>query len=116
KPHLGASALPVEVTHGAALPGGSSSAITATASVKGGTTAMTVTNRHYDQSATLTLVAPGTKSVSQAAVLAADSPRAVNSASQPDRVKPAPLSVASLGAGRWQVELPPHSVATIQFS
>lgn len=116
KPHLGATALPVAVTHGMVLPGGESNAVTATASVAGGGTAVTVTNRHFDQAARLTLVVPGMKAVAQAAILAADSPRAVNSAAQPDRVKPAALAVAADGAGQWVVELPPHSLATIQFA
>lgn len=116
KPHLGATALPVEVTHGAALPGGENNSVTGTASVSGSATTVTLTNRHYADTATVTLVVPQTASVSAASVLAADSPRAVNSASQPDAVKPAPLSVESLGGGSWRVSLPPHSMATIQYA
>ncbi len=116
KPHLGATALPVEVTHGAALPGGENNTVTATASVSGAATTVTVTNRHFDQPATLTLVVPGTKSVTQATILAADSPRALNSAAHPDCIKPAPLAVSANGVDRWLIDLPPHSVATIQFA
>jgi alpha-N-arabinofuranosidase len=116
KPHLGATALPVDVTHGAALPGGESNSVSATASVSGNTTTVTVTNRHYSEAATVTLAVPQTTASGFASVLASDSPRAVNSASQPDAVKLAPLSVVSLGAGNWQVSLPPHSMATIQFA
>ena len=49
KPHIGAEALPTHVEHGDSLPDGSS-AISATASRRNGRIAMTITNRHYDQS------------------------------------------------------------------
>ena len=60
--------------------------------------------------------AANTRSVKSAQLLAADSARAVNSAQQPNRVKLAMLNVTANGAGQWQIELPPHSVATIQFA
>ena len=80
--------------------------------MKGGTT-VTVTNRHFDQPATLTLVVPGAKAVAQATILAADSPRAVNSAEAPDRVAPRALEVQRDGADGWRLELPPHALATV---
>ncbi|MEO8395702.1 MAG: alpha-L-arabinofuranosidase C-terminal domain-containing protein, partial [Chloroflexota bacterium] len=114
--HLGATAVPVDVAQGAALPGSENSAVSATALLKAGGTTVTVTNRHYDQSASVSLSAPNTRSVKAAQLLSADSPRAVNSAQQPDQVKLAALDVAANGAGQWRIELPPHSVATIQFA
>lgn len=116
-PHLGAQALPVEVTHGISMPGSENiSAVTATASVNAGGSAVTITNRHYDQPTSVSLSAPGTTSVSDARLLAADSPRAINSAAQPDRVKTVALTVHADGAGQWRVELLPHSAATIWLS
>ncbi len=114
--HLGATALPVEVTQGAALPGSETSAISATASLNADGTTLTVTNRHYDQSAAVRLSAANTRSVRSAQLLAADNPRAVNSAQQPDQVKLAVLNVGADGVGQWRLELPPHSVATLQFA
>jgi alpha-N-arabinofuranosidase len=117
-PHLGASALPVEVTQSTSQPGSdeSISAVTATASVKDGRTTVTFINRHYDQPASVTLVALSTKEASMGHLLAADDPRAVNSLDQPERVKPEPLEVYEDGIGRWRIELPPCSMATVQFS
>jgi alpha-N-arabinofuranosidase len=112
KPHLGAAALPVEVMHGASLPGGTS-AVTGTASSENGV-AVTLVNRHYSEGASVTLNVPSSCVVS-ASLLAADDPRAQNSASQPDRVKLVSLNVGG-DAGAWTLELPPHSMATIQFA
>jgi alpha-N-arabinofuranosidase len=113
-PHIGAAALPVEVTRGVAIPGGPS-AVTATASRSDVGTTVTITNRHYDHAASVTLDAPSTARVAQARILAADDPRAGNSVAQPNRVVPAALEVGADGPNRWRVELPPHAVATIQF-
>src|SRR5690606_14945802 len=116
-PHIGATALPVEVTQSTSQPGSddSISAVTATASVKDGRTAVTFINRHYDQPSSVTLVALSTKEAGLGQLLAAD-PRAVNSLDQAERVKPEPLPVYEDGIGRWRVELPPCSMATVQFS
>ena len=98
------------------MPGSAeNTAVSATASLSTAGTAVTITNRHYDQPASVSLMIPAAVRVTQALILTADDPRAVNSVSQPDRVQPAALSVAPDGAGRWRVELPPHSLATIQF-
>lgn len=117
-PHIGASALPVEVTHGASVPGSEkqTSAVTATASSNAEGTAVTLVNRHFDQSASVTLALTTGSRVTTALLLAGDSPRAVNSAQAPDNVKPTTLTVNADGAGQWRVELPPHAMATIRFS
>lgn len=118
KAHIGATALPVETTEGIAMTGSDSgiSAVTATASVNGATKTVTVTNRHFDQAASVKLVAPFAAQVQGAQVLSADSARAVNSAENPNAVKLAELTVGVDGATTWRVELPPHSVATIHFA
>ncbi len=115
KPHVGATALPVEIVHGAGLPAGASNAVSGTASQRDGATAVTLMNRHMAQSASVRLRMPASR-VAQATVLAADSPRAQNSAHTPDRVALAPLAVQADGAGVWRIELPPHCMATVQFA
>ncbi|MBK8027484.1 MAG: alpha-N-arabinofuranosidase [Chloroflexi bacterium] len=116
-PHMGAQALPVEVAYGASLPGSAfSSAVTGTASASDGGTAVTVMNRHIDQSATVTIDVAGTSRCVEARLLSGDSPRAVNSAQEPDRVGLSTLAVSADGAGRWRVELPPHSMATMRLA
>jgi alpha-N-arabinofuranosidase len=117
KAHIGATALPVDIAEGIAVPGSEHiGAVTATASAKAGQTAVTIINRHYNQPASVTLTAPGTQGVVSAHLLAGDDPRAANSLQQPDRVRPITLPVSEDGAGHWRIELPPHSMATVQFS
>ncbi len=114
-PHIGAQALPVDVKQGVSMLGGESNVVTGTASTNQAGTAVTLVNRHYDQPASVTLTASGSR-VNQAQILTGDSPRALNSATDPNNVKLSPLQVTSDGVGRWRIELPPHSMATIQFS
>ena len=111
-PHLGATALPVEVAHGSSLPDGTS-AVTATASRTGDGVAITLINRHFDQPASVRLICAGAPERANGQVLAADSPRAGNSADAPDRVAPAAMAVPRDGSDAWQVELPPHALATV---
>jgi alpha-L-arabinofuranosidase len=115
KPHIGATALPVDITHGATIPG-ETSAVTATASQSTQGMTVTLTNRHYDQPAAVTLVAPSTASVVSARLLTADSPRAVNSFDDPNCVQPVDLHIHADGTDRWHIELPPHSLATVQLA
>jgi alpha-N-arabinofuranosidase len=111
--HLGAAALPVSVEHGDTLPGGAST-VTATASRRDGATAITVINRHISAAASVRIggVAAGQ---ARAEILAAESASAHNSADDPARVAPAPLTVSRDGDD-LRVELPPHSLATIVVS
>jgi len=111
-PHLGATALPVEVAHGSSLPDGTS-AVTATASRTGDGVAITLINRHFDQPASVRLVCADAPERANGQVLAADSPRDGNSADAPDRVAPAALAVPRDGSDAWRVELPPHALATV---
>ncbi|HEY3229559.1 MAG TPA: alpha-L-arabinofuranosidase C-terminal domain-containing protein, partial [Roseiflexaceae bacterium] len=108
-PHLGATALPVDVAHGSSLPDGTS-AVTATASRTGDGVAITLINRHFDQPASVRLVCAGAPERANGQVLAADSPRDGNSADAPDRVAPAALAVPRDGSDAWRVELPPHAL------
>ncbi|MBL8131777.1 MAG: alpha-N-arabinofuranosidase [Anaerolineae bacterium] len=113
-PHIGAQALPVEVLHGASVPG-SANAVSGTASVQAGETAVTLINRHLSQPAAVALQVAGSRQVIEAKILTATSPRDCNSAQEPDRVTLAALSVGEDGQGRWRVELPPHAMATIRL-
>lgn len=113
KPHVGAQALPVQVENALSLPDGTS-AITATASQRDGSTAVTLINRHISEDAEVRLVVEaGTAASGQ--LLTATSPRDQNSASEPDRVTLQPLSVSTDG-NALVIQLPAHSVATVQFS
>lgn len=115
-PHIGATALPVEVADSQAMPGSATSVVTATASATGAGVTVSFVNRHFDQPASVVVTVPGTGRVLGGQLLAADSPRAVNSAQAPDRVAPSALTVSAAGAGQWRVELPPHSLATARLA
>ncbi len=113
-PHIGAEALPVDVGGGATLPGGGV-AVSATASRSGHDYAVSVTNRHYSEAATVTIAAPFAGAQATAEILTADTPSASNSPDAPDNVAPRSLDVVSDGAG-FRIALPPHSIATITFA
>ncbi len=110
-PHIGATALPVAVEGGEALPGGGP-AVSATASRSAEGVAVTLINRHYSAGASVRIACADAPPVAAGQLLAADSPAAANSADEPERVRPAALSVARDGDA-WRVELPPHSMATV---
>lgn len=112
-PHLGATALPVDVAGGESLPGGIA-AVSGTASRRGDELAVTVINRHYAQPAEVLLRGPGAGRAS-AQLLAAPSADAGNSPDAPDAVAPVALPVRQEGDG-WRIELPPHSLATVVFA
>jgi alpha-L-arabinofuranosidase len=114
KAHIGAQAVNVEHEHNASIRQ-DKPAVTATATTKNGTVTITLINKHYTDSAAITLNGDTSYSQATAQLLSADSPRAVNSAQDPERVTLAPLTVENLASGKWRVNLPPHSVATIQF-
>ncbi|MBZ0285421.1 MAG: alpha-N-arabinofuranosidase [Anaerolineae bacterium] len=114
-PHLGAMALKVDVTEGSSMPGHVNAAVTATASTGQHGKTVTLVNRHFSESASVRLAAGAVGQVVNAMLLASDSPRAVNSAQDPDCVKPVSLAVQADGAGQWRLELPAHSIATVVF-
>ncbi len=111
QPHLGATALPVDIAHGSSLANGSS-AVSATASQSNNGIAVTLINRHWDQPASVQIAGVDGMGTASGQLLAADSPRATNSVDEPNRVAPMPLNVPRDGAG-YRVELPPHSLATV---
>ncbi len=113
-PHIGATALPVDVDHGDSLPD-RSSAVSATASRTSHGIAVTLINRHLSKPAGVRLVCDDAREHTGGQLLAAASPHEGNSADAPDRVSPATLAVHSDGGGAWRVELPPHSLATVTF-
>jgi alpha-N-arabinofuranosidase len=120
-PHLNATALPVDVSYSATMPGSDyTSVVTATASTRDANTTVSLVNRHIAEGAVVTLTVPSTSSVVNAQILTADDPRATNSVDQPDRVKLSSLTVSPdgtvAGAGQWRIELPAHSMATVQFA
>ncbi len=110
-PHIGATALPVDIAEGNSLAGGSPM-VSATASRSGTGLAVTLINRHWDRPASVRIDGADGRTQARGELLAAESPRATNSVEEPDRVAPVPLAVAADGPA-WRVELPPHSLATI---
>jgi alpha-L-arabinofuranosidase len=76
---------------------------------------VTLINRHYEQSASVRVRAAASR-VLRAELLAGDSAHAANSAQQPEHVKLAPLAVHADGPGVWRVELPAHSMATVELA
>lgn len=114
RPHMGAEALGVAVASAMKLPSGEA-AVSATASLAGGRTAVTIINRDYRRRANVSLEARA-GAVAKARLLAADSADAVNTAAHPDRVAPRMVEVAMRPNGRYEVDLPAHSLATIEFA
>jgi hypothetical protein len=54
--------------------------------------------------------------VVKARILAGDSPRAQNSIEKPHQIKLADLVVQADGSNQWRIELPAHSMATVEFA
>ena len=113
-PHIGATALPIEIEHSSRLPNGGS-AVTATASHTADGLALTVINRRFDQGASVRVACADAPEQANGQMLTADSPAAGNSAEQPDRIAPNHLPVANDGHDAWRIELPPHTLATVLF-
>ena len=111
-PHIGATALPVEVAQSDSLPDGSS-AVSATASRTDDGIAITVINRHFHKPASVRLTCADAPERAAGQLLAADSPRACNSAGAPEQVAPVTLAVQPDGHSSWRIELPPHALATV---
>ncbi len=112
RPHMGAEALRVEVQSDSAGPAGIP-AITATASSRGNSLAVTLLNRDYSRTLQAAIKVAGRPTTST--ILAAEAPDAVNSPAQPDRVAPRPLAVDARGDGTFAVSMPPCSMATIEL-
>jgi alpha-N-arabinofuranosidase len=113
KPHLGATALPVDIGTAESLPDGSAAA-TATASRGDQGLAITLINRHMRQSTEVCIETEMPSLTSgRARILTASTPNAGNAADAPDAVVPTDLPVSSSDRGVWRLDLPPHSLATI---
>jgi alpha-N-arabinofuranosidase len=113
-PHLGATALPVRSSAGESLPDGSP-AVTGTASRAVSGIAVTLINRHLALGADVCVDLGGDVGSAVGQILTAATPRATNCADEPERVSLAPLQVIAEGRRACRVELPPHSMATIQI-
>ncbi len=113
--HIGATALPVEITGGATLPDGTP-AVTATASQGSRGHAITVINQHISAPAEIRMRSMESSGQPSAWALTADDPRAANTAADPDRVVPIPLPAVADGPGAWRIDLPANSMATVTLS
>jgi alpha-N-arabinofuranosidase len=113
RPHMGAEALQVEVE---AEPAGTFGrpGLSATASARNGNVAVTIINRVFRRPTTATVLASG--AVSSSRLLTANSPNAVNDPAGADRVSLRRLAVERSEPGHVDVTLPPHSMATIEFT
>jgi len=110
---MGAEALQVEVTADSAGAFGRP-AVSATASGHLGGVAVTLINREYRRPIVVNIEAAG--NVVSSWLLTADTPNAVNDLANPERVSPQRLAVDGSRAGRYNVTLPPHSMATVEFA
>ncbi len=113
RPHIGATAVPVTITSSVSLPAGGS-AVSATASVRDGRTAVTVVNREFRRSVEVEIHGPA--GVADGLLLSADAADAANTLESPQRVAPRPLAVRSVASGVSSTAIPAHSIATIQYS
>jgi alpha-L-arabinofuranosidase len=75
-------------------------------------------NRHLDKAAAVQVELPGWPdvTVATAALLTAGSPNAQNSPGQAEVVRPVRVVVADVGRGAFQVTMPAHSMATVEFT
>jgi len=114
-PHIGATALPAEVTAGDALADGSP-VVSATASTTDRGLTVTLVNQHRTDGCEVTIATGPSGGSAIATILTAEQPNSQNGLDAPDRVSPQPLTVSADGSGGWRVELPPHSLATITIA
>lgn len=116
-PHLGATAVTVEVEGGERLPDGQP-AVTATASVSETALAVSVVNQHWDRASDVVVGDAGRvggAEVAGALLLSGDRADAQNTRDNPNLVAPTALAVRANGRARWRFQLPAHSLATIQL-
>ena len=113
KPHMGAEALQVVVAAEPAGPFGGPG-LSATASSRPGRLAVTIINRDYSSPVIVNMQTSGT--VTSSWLLTSETPDDGNDAGNPERVSPRRLVVDDSRAGRTTVNLPPHSMATIEFA
>jgi alpha-N-arabinofuranosidase len=113
-PHVGATALRVEVVAADSLATGSAS-VSGTASRANGGLAVTLINRHLHEPADACVDLGVDALDARAEVLSAASPRATNSADEPERVALRSLPVRVDNRRAYRVQLPPHSMATLRI-
>jgi alpha-N-arabinofuranosidase len=114
-PHLGATALRVEVELGDGLVGGGAPSVSGTASVAAdGSTAVTLINRHRHATAEVCVDFRANIREASAQLLTASSPAARNTLEEPDAVAPMSVAVQTENGRACRVELPPHSMATLR--
>lgn len=113
-PHIGGTAIPVDVSNGPSLPDGVS-AVSGTASQGAdGKQTITLINAHLHEVIDVDIAGLTGSGSPSGMVLSADHADSQNSTSAPDCVVPKPLEVRRDGAN-VRVTLPPHSIATIQI-
>jgi alpha-N-arabinofuranosidase len=112
-PHMGATAVPVDISTGDALPDGAP-AVSGVASRSASGISITLINRHRHSGADV-CIEVGDAYSACADVLTADSPAAMNSVDQPECVVPRRLPVSADGRTACRIELPPHSMATLRL-
>ena len=110
--HIGATALPAEVTAGDSLPD-STPALSATASTTDRGLTISLVNQHRTQGCEVSIAAGVTAGAATAQILSADAPNAQNNLDAPDRVAPKTLTVMTDGSDGWRLEMPPHSLVTV---
>lgn len=114
KPHIGATALAVDITQGESIPGGAP-AISATASRTKDSIAITLLNRHARKAAEVTLICDHALEPSEGQILTADRSNAQNLPGYPEEVTPTALVAHRDGPQRWRIDLPPHAIASLVF-
>lgn len=115
-PHIGATALEVEVQASLLPHSDELRCVTATASLdKEDNLTLTILNLHLDQSATVHFGGIEGRVLSKAQLLTADSPLAHNSAERPNAVEPQPIKATESTQGGYLVNLPKHSMATFRL-
>ena len=88
--------------------------LSATASSRPGRLAVTIINREYSSPVIVNMRTSGT--VTSSWLLTAETPDDGNDAGNPERVSPRRLVVDDSRAGRTTVNLPPHSMAKVEFA
>jgi alpha-L-arabinofuranosidase len=116
KPHVGAQAIPVGVSSDLTTPSGAPS-VSATGSVKAGSAAVTIMNRHWDSPAEIEVRLPDPEAkAGDCQLLGAARPNSVNRPGETEEVALAPLEVEVLGEGTFRFSIPAHAMATLEFA
>lgn len=113
-PHIGGTALPTSASTGDSLSDGSPT-VSSTASRRDDSVTVSLVNQHLRHAADVRVLGmPGGKAT--AVMLTASGPEIGNDAEAPDRIAPERLDIAGSPAEGWRLELPPHSLCTIEVA